>query len=106
MADSGRWVNLRCRDCGKKISYRKRRSRRCDYCSKEWKLDRKYAMAFTKHLISIGEVRRRPENCEQCGSDEYTTQLHHLDYKRPERILWLCPECHTRWHEQNGGARG
>lgn len=103
---AGEFENLRCRDCGRKIPYRKRRSRRCDTCSKEWKLYRKAAMSITKHLIAVGEVRKRPVNCEECGSDEYTLQLHHLNYQRPERILWLCPGCHTRWHETNGGARG
>lgn len=101
-----KWLNLRCRDCGAKISYKKRRSRRCDACKDEWKQLRKYAMAHTKYLISIGKVRKNPYYCEECGSDEYTPQMHHLNYSKPDRIIYLCPQCHTRWHENNGGCRG
>ena len=63
-------------------------------------------MAQTRYLISIGEVRKRPYDCEECGDDEYTPQIHHLNYIHPERILYLCPQCHTQWHERNGGCRG
>jgi len=91
---------MKCRYCKKKITYKQRRSICCSSCRTEHKLIVKEAMAISKYLITIGELRKRPDKCELCGENEYVAQLHHLNYKKPNLIEWLCPECHTYRHEQ------
>ena len=103
---AGQIAVLRCTECGEAIRHNQRRSRLCESCLQELRAFKNWAHWKSKQLIRQGKLRSRPDCCEECGSTEYAPQLHHLNYHHPERILWLCPGCHTRWHEKNGGAYG
>ncbi len=46
--------------------------------------------------ISSGKIERR--KCEVCG--ETKTQAHHLDYRKPLEIIWLCFKHHRQKHGQ------
>lgn len=57
----------------------------------------------TKQLILQGLILH-PGCCEDCGvvaDSETTIHIHHLTYLRPDRVLFLCPQCHQRWHNEN-----
>ena len=57
----------------------------------------------TKQLI-INGIILHPGCCEDCGvvaDSETTIHIHHLTYLRPDRVLFLCPQCHQRWHSEN-----
>ena len=56
----------------------------------------------TKQLILQGLILH-PGCCEECGvaADSATIHVHHLTYLRPDRVLFLCPQCHTAWHREN-----
>lgn len=43
----------------------------------------------------------RPKKCEKC-KQESKLVAHHDDYSRPLFVRWLCRECHSHWHAQNG----
>ena len=45
-------------------------------------------------------ANRTPQPCQQCGSTT-SIQRHHLDYRTPEEIVWLCASCHHRWHYEH-----
>lgn len=45
-------------------------------------------------LISSGVLKRLP--CEVCGTQR--AQAHHLDYRRPLHIRWLCFKHHREVH--------
>ena len=106
MADQGRWLGLVCSECKIAIDYRRRRSGLCRLCFRQLGILKRGAMPATKSLIRSGAVRPRPTNCEECESTRFPLHLHHLDYLRPDKIMWLCPRCHTRWHEEHGGVYG
>jgi hypothetical protein len=46
--------------------------------------------------IARGELVRQP--CRKCGA--FPTHGHHPDYSRPLDVIWLCPTCHLRTHNQ------
>ena len=54
-----------------------------------------YARNYTNNLIVEGEIRREP--CVMCANDR--AEAHHLDYKRPWIIMWLCRDCHPKVHK-------
>ena len=46
----------------------------------------------------------KPDRCETC-SEVTESQLlhgHHDDYDYTTTVRWLCPQCHTDWHDENG----
>lgn len=56
----------------------------------------------TRQLILQG-ILLHPGCCEYCGvvaADE-TIHVHHLSYVRPDRVLFLCKDCHVEWHNEN-----
>ena|SRR3990167_143754 len=68
--------------------------------NKEMKL--KYPEKFnsrmlTHHAIKIGIIVRKP--CVVCG--EIKVEGHHVDYKLPYVIVWLCMRHHTDYHMVN-----
>ncbi|WP_018264128.1 hypothetical protein [Methylobacterium sp. WSM2598] len=38
-----------------------------------------------------------PEPCERCGSNE-RVEAHHVDYREPLAVEWLCPAHHRAEH--------
>lgn len=81
----------------------------CDNCKKEPK-----PASFLKNMPqSVGEIteqqkrnarakanvyKRRghlkQKKCELCGDAD--TEMHHLDYRHPLTVRWLCRACHRR----------
>jgi len=54
-----------------------------------WK--RKYYYVKTGKIIPA-------DNCEVCGV-KIKTETHHLEYKSPANILWVCRACHKNIHK-------
>lgn len=94
---------LRCRYCRVPIPYRYRRSRCCSNCKPHHKNLQRSAHAETRYLIAHGFLPGPETGCRACGGTEYPVQCHHLDYRKPRLIEWLCPSCHTQRHEAPHG---
>ena len=47
-----------------------------------------------------GLLKKQP--CEDCGSKD--TQMHHDDYSKPLKVIWLCRGCHLARHSIMGHA--
>ena len=54
-----------------------------------------YARNYTNSAIKSGKIKREP--CVMCAKDK--AEAHHLDYKRPWILMWLCRDCHTKVHK-------
>jgi hypothetical protein len=58
------------------------------------------------HVILCNYVRDgriiKPTCCEYCGQCKGRIHGHHNDYAYPLSVQWLCPKCHTEWHQANG----
>lgn len=50
-------------------------------------------------LAKSGELG--PAICDVCGSNT-EVQIHHLNYKNPKDIQWLCRICHDEAHRRDG----
>ncbi len=37
-----------------------------------------------------------PVPCEKCG--ELRVEMHHPDYQKPDKVVWLCRSCHHQLH--------
>lgn len=48
------------------------------------------ARAYLHVYEKRGKVKREP--CANCGEPE--VEPHHLDYRRPLEVIWLCRRCH------------
>ena len=46
----------------------------------------------------------KPAACEICRQDfpKHKLHGHHDDYDKPLTVRWLCQQCHTDWHKENG----
>ena len=40
----------------------------------------------------------RPSRCDDCGRASAKIDAHHVDYRNPLDVLWLCRSCHFRRH--------
>lgn len=40
----------------------------------------------------------RPNVCSRCGSKTSNIDGHHLDYRFPLDVIWLCDSCHAATH--------
>lgn len=49
--------------------------------------------SYTNVLVRRGELVRGP--CKFCGSTE-NIQAHHLNYKNPRNVIWVCKDCHPK----------
>lgn len=47
--------------------------------------------------IKTGELNRMP--CQVCGNIK--SEIHHIDYNKPNEILWLCKKHHLEWHYED-----
>lgn len=52
---------------------------------------RSYANVYLKR----GKLLRKA--CECCG--EENSQIHHPDYDKPLKVVWLCRSCHLKLHK-------
>lgn len=75
----------------------------CPTCRRPFDtFERRYRNA-ARQLATLAVKRGilKPQPCEKCGAD-YAVK-HHDDYKRPLDVRWLCPPCHVKHHQANGG---
>jgi len=56
------------------------------------------ARAYFRVYLGRGAVTK-PDECEQCGSEDYI-EAHHDDYDKPLSVRWLCKPCHLEHHNQ------
>lgn len=68
---------------------RKRKKRKPGKEKARWKVSR---------AIRNG-VLIRPEKCVSCGKIA-RIEAHHVDYRRPLQVTWLCRKCHRKEHGQ------
>lgn len=48
----------------------------------------------------------RPLVCERCHEDKgHKIHGHHDDYSKPLDVMWLCPACHRRRHDEINGRK-
>lgn len=66
-----------------------------------------HAQNMAEYAIASG-VLVRPSRCAECDGEGVAykdgrarIQAHHPDYNKPLDVMWLCKDCHHRWHEQN-----
>jgi hypothetical protein len=59
----------------------------------------------TRYLIAKGDLIR-PNNCEECGTNEKYIEAAHYHYDDPKAIRWLCRSCHVKWdrYKPKGGT--
>lgn len=60
--------------------------------------NKKQARRITLHAVGEGILKRK--NCKVCGKTN--AEMHHLDYSKPLKILWLCRKHHCEWHTKHG----
>lgn len=47
--------------------------------------------------VRIGDLIR--QDCQVCGRDT-NVHAHHDDYEKPLDVMWLCPVCHSKRHQE------
>lgn len=62
--------------------------------------EKKYTRRITSLLVRWG-VLAKTTQCRLCER-KTKLQKHHLDYRFPEIIIWLCTKCHNREHSSKG----
>jgi hypothetical protein len=55
---------------------------------------------YVARALAAGKIVR-PPRCERCGV-KTMAHAHHDDHAFPEKIMWLCPMCHTHRHQEIG----
>ena len=60
------------------------------------------ARSHTATAIKRGDIIR-PKFCSACGWPGII-EAHHTDYKKPEKIQWLCHRCHSHEHLRRNRA--
>ena len=62
--------------------------------------DRK-ANIILRNAIRLKKIIK-PNKCDKCGLEFEKRKIagHHNDYKKPLKVLWLCPACHTKVEEK------
>jgi len=64
-------------------------------------LVKRAANVIVGNAIRDGKLEK-PNNCESCSGSPNRLHGHHDDYAFPLVVRWLCPECHSKWHKENG----
>ncbi len=60
------------------------------------------AHAIVSRAVRGGKLVSKP--CQVCGEDK-RIHAHHDDYMQPLNITWMCPACHSQWHQKNGEGK-
>jgi len=58
-------------------------------------------MELARHKIEYAVragLLEKPHNCSYCGCEK-RLHAHHPDYRKPLDVIWLCSECHMKWHK-------
>lgn len=96
----------KCRYCKYKWEARIKNPRQCPNCKRQIKYDKipdkEIAREVARHAIDTGKLMKKP--CEVCGKKK--VHAHHTDYRKPLKIMWLCPKHHFAWHKKNGSPFG
>ncbi len=73
--------------------------------------EKEMAKRYVRSALERGTLFR-PNQCDACGSNPGTDragrtkiQAHHIDYRQPLNVIWLCPLCHAREHRSLKGGR-
>lgn len=53
---------------------------------------------ITAKMIKQGKIERA-SHCEKCAV-KYKTVAHHVDYGKPDQVVWLCNKCHGSVHKK------
>jgi len=102
----------KCSKC--KIRPRKNqgKSRYCLECHsaymKEWRkthplsekqYQKEKARAYAREYLKRGKIQKK--HCERC--DSWQSQMHHPDYSKPLKVVWLCCKHHLEEHSIRKG---
>jgi len=60
---------------------------------------RKKTRRRTNDLLKKGIIQKQP--CVACGKHDVIA--HHEDYSRPNDVIWICEEHHTKYHDGKTG---
>ncbi len=53
------------------------------------------ARAYANVYLRRGKIKKK--NCTYCGSKN--SQMHHNDYSKPLKVIWVCRPCHLKLHD-------
>jgi ribosomal protein S27AE len=68
----------------------------------EWKLANKekvYAQNLCRVAVRKGLIKKS-KKCEMCGREKVLLSGHHVDYKNPLSVIWVCGSCHKKIHKE------
>ena len=80
------------------------------YCNQCWRASRAKAWTVYRAALALGDLRR-PDRCQRChvlaDSAKPGTKIagHHLDYKVPLFVVWVCIRCHVALHDREVASR-
>ena len=74
---------------------------------KKWQESNLIKRAATQMVNNAVRDKRleKKYNCEICNIYNVRIHGHHDDYAFPLSVRWLCPQCHSNWHKENGSAK-
>jgi ribosomal protein S27AE len=61
------------------------------------KCEKDVTRSLTTYYINTGVIKR-PDICSKCGQFSVMVTAHHINYRRPFDVVWLCADCHTQVH--------
>jgi hypothetical protein len=73
----------------------------------KWKknnLLKRAANVMVGNAVRDGKLLK-PKKCSCCGKRSSMIHGHHDDYYKPLEVRWLCTNCHTKWHKENGEGK-
>lgn len=95
-----------CRDCvsvktSTWASANRKRKNATDLAWKRRNRIKARAHAAVRRALKTGELVK-PEACGCCGAGPYSApflEAHHVNYRRPLDVRWLCKRCHAAHHQ-------